>query len=146
MPTKKDLERSLNELTEQLKVKDEAIEEIQGKLDEARLRIVELEDTVSGFIGETEEWIEKNSILEDKLSGLEDKLSVAEFMNGDKPKTVADTTGPDLSMGEFKNMYPGLFDISGIYFNTNQTQPVPDEIQKQKRFKHAVKLGLLVKV
>lgn len=46
----------------------------------------------------------------------------------------------------FKNNETGPFDLFGIHWERGEVKPVPEDIQKEKQFKHAVKLGCLVEV
>lgn len=46
---------------------------------------------------------------------------------------------------KYKNMLKGIFTMLGMIWKPGQALPVSKEIAASKKFKHAVKLGVLVK-
>lgn len=50
------------------------------------------------------------------------------------------------SPGNYRNNETCPFDMFGIHWTPGEILPVPDEFVNEKRFKHAIELGCLVRV
>jgi len=46
---------------------------------------------------------------------------------------------------KYKNTCKGAFILLGMIWKSGEALPIPEEISETKKFKHAVKLGVLVK-
>ena len=63
-----------------------------------------------------------------------------------KPDPIQKSDNKDSKDPKYKNKCVGVFVLPGIRWVGGETQPVPKDIRDMKKFKHAVKIGVLKKV
>lgn len=60
-------------------------------------------------------------------------------------KKKEDEVTEEVAPVKFKNMCKGDFTLPGLTWEKGQSLPVTDEMADSKKFKHAVKIGVLKK-
>lgn len=78
-----------------------------------------------------------------------DKKKIGKALGGAKKELAAAKKDHSAllspKLAKFKTLTKGKFILPGIEFFPGKSTPVPEDIQALKKFKHAVKLGVLVK-
>ena len=99
----------------------------------------------------------KNEIIpaEEKVAAAKKAIEVATSADAKKKaglalkeakKELAAVKKANTKQAKYNNTCKGEFVLPGMRWGAGKSEPVPDDVAKSKKFKHAVKIGVLKKV